>query len=178
MKATEIQSNPTKITCKIHIDQGDPGDEWDVVVETEDGTQLKLPKVFKIIKSDDASLAAGTPTIQKPDPAEGKPEQELTLTVPGSGIKSAKAVRLTRGNETMEATIVTREDDKVVCTLKINEGKPGEKWNVVVETEGAEPATFNEVFAMVAPPRRCRNADPEDPGSSTVRRTRSRGQDI
>jgi hypothetical protein len=46
--ATDILASPTRITGKVVLDQPPGGENWDVVVEHEDGTEVRLAKAFAI----------------------------------------------------------------------------------------------------------------------------------
>jgi hypothetical protein len=46
--ATDILASPTRITGTVVLDQPAGGENWDVVVEYEDGTEVRLVKAFAI----------------------------------------------------------------------------------------------------------------------------------
>jgi hypothetical protein len=46
--ATDIMANATKVTARVKLEKPSGGDNWDLVVENEDGTTGRLAKAFKI----------------------------------------------------------------------------------------------------------------------------------
>ena len=46
--ATDILASPTRITGRVVLDRPAGGENWDVVVEHEDGTEVRLAKAFAI----------------------------------------------------------------------------------------------------------------------------------
>jgi len=46
--ATDLLASGTRITGTVVLDQPSGGENWDVVVEFEDGTEVRIAKAFAI----------------------------------------------------------------------------------------------------------------------------------
>jgi hypothetical protein len=96
-----------------------------------------------------AASSGSSPVVSRVTPDQSPKGKEITLEISGAGFKAPKAVRLTRGNETMSASDILSSATKIRAVLRVDK-EPDGKWDLVVDNDDGKEARLAGAFTISA----------------------------
>jgi hypothetical protein len=151
--ATNVASNPTRVTCDIPVsaETAPPDGPWDVVVD-DGASQVTTLKGALLIKPAEAESAAPTITSVAPPRYSVATGRQIPLIITGNNLENVRKIKIVRESTEIAGTeVMASGTTSVTCNMPVSAETtpPDGPWDVVVG-EGEAQATAKAALTITA----------------------------